>query len=394
MAQCFSGSTTNEGCVKAALVVLQQKQDDEDEEDRDRRGDGSPATGRDVNMTDDTRQTQATDKENALDEAFETLVRSATEESGFAPRDVCDAVFNLPAARWNHANAMKSLYFTELKDLVINFSVTGRLDLLSQEVIAIQPIPSESLSSCDEWAIDLKSTRIARKVVELLWLKEMNQLREMYILFDKFPDTRGVAGRVFEAMIHRKFSSGWKESVGPMPHYFRMDSTNEDPPTFSTDPPSDGDPSPAPAPLSANAKKVIEVNLGLKGPPGDVTLNEDRYYVPAADNGAPFDSFMVHYDSVNTTFVISIIQITLSEKHGGAAKGYLAIRRIMKHVKELVKKEHPGTPINVKVVFVLVCPKGGRKYEWNMAVGWGQKTHNDDHRGAAFCLRVPTPDTL
>jgi hypothetical protein len=64
----------------------------------------------------------------------------------------------------------------------------------------------------------------------------------------------------------------------------------------------------------------------------------------------------------------------------------------MKRVKELVTKVHPGTP--VKVVFVLVCPKGDRKHEWSMAAGWDQKTKNDDHRGAAFSLRIPTSGTL
>jgi hypothetical protein len=342
-------------------------------------------------MTDDTRQTQAADKENALDKAFETLVQNAAEEFGFAPRDVYNAVFNLPAVRLNHADAMGKLNYSELKNLVINFRNTRRLDY---QVITIQPVPSESPSSPDEWTIDLKSTQIARKVVESLRLEEMNQLREMYVLFDRFPDARGVVGRVFEAIIHRKFSGGWQESDGPMPHYSRMASNNEDPPTFSTDPSPDGDPSPAPAPLLANAKKMIEVNLNLTGPPLDVTLDENRYYIPAADNDALFNSFMVHYDSINTTFVISIIQITILASLGGAIKGYLAIRRITRRVKELVKKDHPGAPINVKVVFVLVCPKGGRKHEWNMAVGWGQKTENGDHRGAAFCLRIPTPDTL
>ena len=69
------------------------------------------------------------------------------------------------------------------------------------------------------------------------------------------------------------------------------------------------------APLSANAKRIVKVNLSLAGPLLGVTLDEDRYYyIPIGDDNPLFDSFTVRHDSANRTFVIFVVQITISTK--------------------------------------------------------------------------------
>ena len=147
----------------------------------------------------------------------------------------------------------------------------------------------------------------------------MGQLREMYAQPSKLPATHDVAGRIFEAMIHREFSGSWQDSGGPTLDYFRMTSNNENPPTFCTVSLSGGDPqSPVPAPLSANAKRIIKVNLNLAGPPSGVTLDEDRYCIPTGDDNPLFGSFIVHHDSATRTLVISIIQVVISAKQEGS----------------------------------------------------------------------------
>ena len=146
-------------------------------------------------------------------------------------------------------------------------------------------------------------------------------------------------------------------------------------------------PIPAPVPLSVDAKKIVEVDLNLPGPPEDVTLDEGRYYVPTASNDPLFDSFMVHRSK--NTIIISIIQITVSKTHGGSGKGYSSIRKIVKHVKNLAETDVP-----IKVVFVLACPKDGEEYEWKMPDEWDKETSDNDHRGPAFCLRVPVSGKL
>ena len=72
----------------------------EKNEDRDRVGDGGrSATDRDVGTVDGTGQPQALMVN--VDDALKILVHNATEEFGFAPRDVYDGVFNLPGHHYS-----------------------------------------------------------------------------------------------------------------------------------------------------------------------------------------------------------------------------------------------------------------------------------------------------
>ena len=111
--------------------------------------------------------------------------------------------------------------------------------------------------------IGLKSTRIARDVVELLRQEEMKDLQETFYTFKRIPYGDSLAARIFEAMVHRKFRGGWQlQPDGPTLSYIRMYSTNTDPPIFSTKPFTlPADESPPPAPLSATGKRISELIL-------------------------------------------------------------------------------------------------------------------------------------
>ena len=195
-------------------------------------------------------------------------------------------------------------------------------------------------------------------------------------------------------MVHRKFYDGWQQS-DRSPQYIPMRThLNENPrgpPTFSTDPFDGTNQSPRPAPLSPNGKEFIDVDLGRSCPPQDVTLDEHRYYRPVSDCTPLFDSFMVHRDG-GSTFVITIIGVTISERHRGSAEGYLQIRRIIERVKELAEKEHSDP--KVRVVYCLICPEGNTRNFWAMPDGWTESTGDNDHRAEAFYLRVPFFCTL
>ena len=366
-----AGPVNNNSLIKYALDVLQRKVV------RDGDTTGRPQV---------TGQVLGVDVEAVL----KTLVEHATEEFGFAPCDVYRAVFEPVGVKGEHNAAMAALDHSMLTKFVTDFHRGERPDILSHKVITVKPIMLDLLSP-DRWVIDFKSPQIARNAVEHLRREEMGVLRELFYLFKRILYGGSLAGRVFEAMAHRKFLDGWQQSDGPAPPYIRMRSNKADPPVFSTDPFNGPDESPMPAPLSANVKKAIQVDLGRSVPPQDVTLAEDQYYIPAADNNPLFDSFTVHHDG-GSTFVITIIQITISEKHGGAAEGYLQIRRIMKRVKELVEEEHSGAL--VRVAYCLVCPEGNVKNVWAMPAGWEECTRVDDHRGPVFYLRIPGSGTL
>jgi hypothetical protein len=97
-------------------------------------------------------------------------VNNATEEFGFAPRDVCNGVLDLPSTRDRHAPARDSPNCSELRTLRRTILVSRALnDFSFSHRVVVYPVP------CllnDSWAIDFKSIRIAREMVESMRLEE------------------------------------------------------------------------------------------------------------------------------------------------------------------------------------------------------------------------------
>ena len=64
----------------------------------------------------------------------------------------------------------------------------------------------------------------------------------------------------------------------------------------------------------------------------------------------------------------------------------------MARVRELLKKA--GKQATVKVTYFLVCPEDGSKRQWRMPTGWDEDAIINDHRGDAFCIRIPVSGSL
>lgn len=191
------------------------------------------------------------------------------------------------------------------------------------------------------------------------------------------------------------FSRGWLESSESTPA--RMDSKKGSvPPAFSIG----SSPSPFstsntslkhPLPLRPDTRAVTRIDLsrGLS----DVTLDDNRYYIPTATNDPLFDSFTINSTPGRHTATICIIQITTSSMPGGSAEGYSLIRKIMTRVCELLKKADPNATakvkVKVKVRYFLACPEGQPLHQWEMPICWDKAIKNYDHRGGVTCLRVP-----
>jgi hypothetical protein len=100
------------------------------------------------------------------DDALKILIRNATEEFGFVPRDVYNGVLNPSDTKEEHANAREGLDWSRLQTLVQTFSRTCELSGLSHQVVAVYPCISRP--KLDRWAITFKSVRIAREVMNLM----------------------------------------------------------------------------------------------------------------------------------------------------------------------------------------------------------------------------------
>jgi len=210
-----------------------------------------------------------------VDKALEILVRNATKEFGFAPRDVYNGVLLLPKTRWWHAKAMDKLKYP------------------------MYPVPSPVDDDDDDsWEINFKSARIAKELVELMWLGEDKHFWETYDLFRKAPESSNLAGWVFEAIVHRMLSDG-RQSEGPTLRPIPMASNNYEPPTFSAGPFSLSSSTPDAPPSSLAllcARTKVVTRIDFTHELSNVTLDNDRYYVPTTANNTLFDSFTIDHD--------------------------------------------------------------------------------------------------
>ena len=393
--------TIGDNVIDAALEVLRERKKVVEAEmngDPDDMDDGftTSATDRDEDMADEAGQPPTL--VITVDNALEILVDNAIEEFGFAPRDVYGGVFNPHGTRRKHAHVVENLDYTAMQKTVRFFSAKSGLDsITSRHVVVVfpRPHPTDSLLNDDRWAIDFKSIRIAKKATERMQLLQFEQLHEMFGLFHRIPASSTLAGWVFEAIVHRLFSGGWQSESVPQP--IRMDLKGpENSPTFYTDSPSSADPSSSTpgtpsSPLRTHARDVTLVNLAPRQL-SDVTLDDDRYYIPTATNNLLFDSFII--DVKGSASVISIFQMTTSEKHEGLHKGYRLIRKIVARVRRLLMKSYPDSAVTVTVAYFLVGPDVRSGYQWDMPIGWDENYRNNDHRGECFCLRIPVPGDI
>ena len=321
---------------------------------------------------------------NLVDNALKILLRNATEEFGFAPRSVYDGIFYLPNTGNDHAVAVENLKYYDLIDLVRRFSKEGELDEASHHVVAVHPRPPTDSDQYDRWEVKFKSTRIAREVAVLMRLEEDQHLRETYNLLYTTPCDSTLAGCVFEAIAHRRLPRCLSYKAMPQPTL--MVSNKENPPLFSMHSPSTRHASLSSL-ASPHAQIMIVTRVDFARGLSNVTLDDDRYYIPTASNNPLFDSFTIHREQDKKT-VISIFQITISPKHGGSAEGYLMVRKIIAHVRELLEVRNVRNVL-VEIEYILVCPEDGSQHEWQMPIGWNRGTRIDDHRGKAYYLRVP-----
>ena len=325
-----------------------------------------------------------------VDGALRSLVRNATEEFGFAPRDVYAGIFDLPGTRSRHAAEVMTVNHSKLMALVDAFSQRGELSELSHHVVALHPY--KLLLDYDLWAIDFKSIQIAREVVKLMQSELDEHLQETYDYLHNVPEGPALAEWTFKAIIHRMISDGWR-SGGPAPQPIRMVSNNRSHPTSPISPyrsslsssTTDTSLSP-PAPLRAGTRTVTRTDFthGLS----NVTLDNDKYYILTAATDPPLESFTIDLNPDHRTAIISVFRIAISPRndtHEGSTEGYPLIPKVVAHVRELLK--HSGSDAKVKVAYFLVCPEDGSRHRWEMPADWNEAETHDNY-GGAFCIRL------
>ena len=136
-----------------------------------------------------------------VDKAFENLVRNATEQVGFAPRDVYDCFFHLDSTKAKYASEVNRLTYLDLQR-IIRASIGGCwLPQGSDLVVAVWPRKLELHHV--EWDIGFKSNRIAKMVATAIWSTEDIHLQHTYDVLCNMTEDSVMTRRLLEAFAHR-----------------------------------------------------------------------------------------------------------------------------------------------------------------------------------------------
>ncbi|EIM89619.1 uncharacterized protein STEHIDRAFT_108317 [Stereum hirsutum FP-91666 SS1] len=354
----------------------------------------------------DDKALLSTASKDEVDDALKILVRNATEEFGFAPHDVYQAVFELPLTQTEHDAALVGFGCSEILASVRAFAINRTFPSdTSYRIFAMLPLQNQLSSSTsevyDDWAIDFKSIQIAKKVVfALIDSEETHEdLQKTYDLLYRYPRGSTLAGCVFEAMVHRMlYSTSFEEREL---WQIRMDRT-ETPGVYSTNfTTSNAWRSPPPHDGASDSMILVDLN-GI-----ETTVQVDRnrgrnYYIPTPSCASPdpfFHSFSVDFDGPqHIGVVISVFGISMSGRHctsSESSEGYHFIRKIVARVRALLASESERhrwgaeLEVQVRVAYCLVCPEGQRVYEypaWEMPMGWDELDTADS--GEEFCVEL------
>ena len=161
----------------------------------------------------------------SVEQVLEILVRIATEEFGFIPRDAYEGILDLPAMRKLHTEALDELDYSNLRSLIGAFGFIKELDITLHRVVVVFPIENRTLS--DIWEIDFKSIRIAEHVVETMRSTNHEYIQRLYDDIHRTAGSLSLTGRIFKEISRRVFCKGSTLR-------YLMISNGAEPPTFLT----------------------------------------------------------------------------------------------------------------------------------------------------------------
>ena len=201
----------------------------------------------------------------------------------------------------------RAIYRTSPDDLKKLFFDSSRLslDTLSHKICQVRRMQGSALGD-GGFTTEFMSTAVRQKVVQRLEQFSDEQLLDMWTIFSKFGDARGMTGPIFEALVHRRFKRCINLDATPMFRSNRVNSRWHA--SFSTKRPS-----------SATDYGVARQNFSLQVDVGtthvyyDTTttliIQPDVYYLPRSGQQVALDSFILNGGYLN------IFQCTGGQAH-------------------------------------------------------------------------------
>ncbi|KAF8345309.1 hypothetical protein F5887DRAFT_1061853 [Amanita rubescens] len=302
----------------------------------------------------------------SFEDAFDILLNGLISRFGVIPQQVFRAMFgNFNRVAETHDSAL-TISFDELQKAADDLSrgdpfadVKGP----SYRLISLNNVGSLESKVLQ---IEFLSPVVSEKFSKRLWDESRVKACSMIKHFLTMPQTRGLAGSMFEPYAHRCIADP-DETDGTWA--LRLMSSGNDPNSFVLNDPESSETVPG---FPKTKRQLLSFQLG------DLLAFDDKYYIPTIINHPLFDSFAQH---------LWLLQMTTSSSHKGSPKGYLVAEDI---IGQIQRQREPGQPsqaekpdlkgkgkavepLSVEVNYVLVRPAGEKEHKWSLPKGWDQE---------------------
>jgi hypothetical protein len=337
-----------------------------------------------VDATDDATGSGATNNVAVeVDDVVDKILDNTIEAYGSSPRDVYTSIQAPVLAQVRITTAMTSETYIGLRDAVLRLERSEAGNTFSHSIFSMhitEPLKSAHLRTSIGFEVQFKSHWIKAMVLKHLEFLQHLDTAVMIKEMKAVTHSASLAGFLYEGFAAKELA------VGLPPRDLVSMKANVRTTTFFV--PNRGRTTKSPFnrprersyPSFSTGPAALEFDVG----PGKSL--DDYFWIPMAPNNPPFDAFVIEFNQ--NVAVVWIIQMTLSETHGGSEQGYQMIRLIKTKVQEAMetihtKQQKRRKANNVKLNYVLVSPDPGQwklpKKNWQSYKG-GVYYQCVDHR--------------
>ena len=305
----------------------------------------------------------------SFEDAFSTLLDDLVSSFGAIPREVFRAMFrDFKEVEDDHSSAL-DLSFDDLQKAADDLSRPDpSADVRGLSHRLISPHNVGTLES-KKLEIDFLSPVIAEKFSKQLLEESHVRAGSTIKHFLALPQTRGLAGTLFEPFAHRLLANT-DQTNGTWA--LKLMSSRDNSNTFVL---HGSESSETVAGFPKIKRRLVSFHSKDLPP-----LYENAYYIPGIINHPLFDSFVVSFPPLPQPQRLWLLQMTTSKLHRGSQMGYAVVQEIIDQITQQrptlpAKADKKGKrkaeePLSVEVNYVLVRPTGEEEHKWVLPEGW------------------------
>ncbi|KAF7421214.1 hypothetical protein PC9H_011735 [Pleurotus ostreatus] len=275
---------------------------------------------------------------------------------GWAPRDIAAAIEDEEQLENALTEALKHLKTSsQLLELFERTTTSDTSDEFSHPIISLYH------SVAGKPVVDFKSVYIRYRVQSKLGGVHREEALQLIRLCQPYRESSSLAGWAFENLVFDVLCSPGNEGdlfpPRPAPASGTTWSLQIDPLQLASE--------------STSTSRAVHpsglTRVTFQKSLDNVTLDDTKLFVPSQPNFPLLDAFFLQVDGQKRQVTVVVLQVTISLKHDGSAKGYAFLGRLRTHLMRL-DVQTDGTPrFSVSFIYRLVVPSPSESqtFAWN-----------------------------